>query len=133
MKDVERVFGVLQSQLLLFSTLLEHGSLEHLQPRSPKEFGARRIKKRSQPRAPKALSVRRGPTRCPVARARPRYTGDPPGTPDTTICYTKRRGLDASATHKRTLNRRLPSDGAVAGKGNRRSGNRVDGRTNHRN
>jgi hypothetical protein len=64
--------------------------------------------------------------RFPVHRRRP-------GTPDTARSEVRSGRTDTSVTHERTLNRRLPSNGAVAGKGNRRSGNRVDRHANRQN
>jgi hypothetical protein len=124
---------------LSFPILFETGKchLEHLQSRSPnrpsKRFGAHRTKKRSQACPPKLIFVRRGPIWCSAPRACPRYKGDARGMSDTPKCEARRGRTDASATHGRTLNRRLPRDGAVAGKGNHRIGNRVDRRANRRN
>jgi hypothetical protein len=87
----------------------------------------------SQLCAPNVISIRRSPIRYPAPRAHPRSTGDALGTPDTLRSEMSSGGTDASAIHERTLNHRLPSNGAVAGKGNRRSGNHVDRRANHRN
>jgi hypothetical protein len=70
---------------------------------SPKRFGARRTKNHSQPHAPNALFVRRGPIRCLAPRARPRYTGDALGTPDTTKCEAWSGGTDASEIHERSI------------------------------
>jgi hypothetical protein len=48
---------------------------------------------------PKVRSVRRGPIRCLASRARPSYTRDAPGAPDTTKCEARSGGPDASAAH----------------------------------
>ncbi|XP_051229939.1 uncharacterized protein [Lolium perenne] len=67
---------------------------------SPKPIWGAPDKKTLPAASPKLIFVRRALIRCPAPRARPRPTGDAPGTLDTTKSEAKRGGPDASAARK---------------------------------